>query len=60
MLTNSKLFTYLQESQKGIGVDMANEVGDKAVFSLLKGLKISPGQFYSKLYTWDPRPTLYA
>ena len=38
-------FVLLQESQKGIGVDMASEVGDRAVFSLLKGLKTSPGQF---------------
>ena len=38
-------FVLVQESQKGIGVDMTSEMGDRAVISLLKGLKTSPGQF---------------
>lgn len=37
------LSAFLQaESQKGIGVDVENEIGDRAVFSLLKGLTSSP------------------
>ena len=43
-------FCFGQESQKGVGVDLESEIGDRAIFNTYKGLATSSGTGAKFLY----------
>ncbi len=45
------IFHPFQESQKGIGVDLESDVGDRAIFNIYKGLVTSDGKNLVFFYT---------